>query len=579
MVMNTPTQVKPWKQFFTEEDWERPIPEETIYRQLRDACKGYEGYTAINFFDHKISYGELMRRIELAASSFAAMGIKAGDVVPCCSATVPELVYALYGLSKLGATMLTLDPRRSGDEIKDFIVASGSRIVLMLDLAYPHLEVMLKSLNLDKVVIISVDDDMPYLMRKLKQFKVPSPTIEKDNRIISWKTFLAAGQGRRTEVAPYRRDHTAAITLTGGTTGAPKGVEITDLGFSCMVHNFKACGVPYNRNQRYLDIIPAFSSYGLVSSLHMPLVFGLEVVMIPKFEPEKVGHYMKKYKPSHTMLVPSHYERLMQSREVQNGLDLSFLQTIGSGGDTINEGLEEKLNSFFKERGCPYPVSQGYGMSEVSSAASACIQNHVRTLSVGYPLLSTTVSVFKPGTTEELGFNELGELCMSGPALMKGYFNDPEETARTMIPHPDGTVWVHSGDLGYMDEDGFIYIKGRIKRMITRHDGHKVFPIGLENKLGAIEGVASVAVVAIHDPDHAQGMLPLAVCLPEDTADSEAVQDRIFQYCSTEVEERGRPYDVWMVTEMPFTGMGKIDYNKLAEEYELRAEFQKHRAG
>lgn len=171
----------------------------------------------------------------------------------------------------------------------------------------------------------------------------------------------------------------------------------------------------------------------------------------------------------------------------------------------MNAGLESKLNGFLRERGCKYPLSQGYGMSEVSSAASCCCNGNFKSLSVGYPLLTTNVAIFKLGTTEELDYGEEGEICISGPYAMLGYLNNPEETEKVMVTHPDGTVWVHSGDLGCMDEDGFIFIKGRIKRMITCFDGHKIFPVQIESVIGMVNDVQSCAVVGVADTMPCEG--------------------------------------------------------------------------
>lgn len=496
---------KPWLKFYTEEALNAKLPKETLYEHVLKNNEYHRGNIAINYFGNKISYGEFLDTADVCAASFAELGIKTGDMVACCSATIPELAFALYGLNKLGAAMVALDPRRSPSEIKQFIVNSGANVLLLLDLAYEHLADMLDELSLEKVIIISADNYMSPVVRMLKQIKMPAPAVPIGGRTISWKEFLKLGKGKSVEAVGYGEFELAAVTLTGGTTGMPKGVMLSNDGFNAVAMDFRYCGVTYTRNQRFLDIIPAFSSYGIVASLHMPLSLGLEIVMIPKFDSDKVGQLVKKYKPSHTLLVPAHYEKLMNSKEMKNGFDLSFFRTAGSGGDTMNAGLESKLNGFLRERGCKYPLSQGYGMSEVSSAASCCCNGNFKSLSVGYPLLTTNVAIFKPGTTEELDYGEDGEICISGPSVMLGYLNNPEETERVMVTHPDGTVWVHSGDLGCMDEDGFIFIKGRMKRMITCFDGHKIFPVQIESVIGMVNDVQSCAVVGVADTMPCEG--------------------------------------------------------------------------
>ena len=340
-------------------------------------------------------------------------------------------------------------------------------------------------------------------------------------------------------------------------------------GFNAIAFDFKHCGVSYKRGQRFMDIIPMFASYGIVSSLHMPLTLGLEVVVIPKFDADKVGYYVKKYRPEHTLLVPAHYEKLMNSKEMAGGFDLSFFRTAGSGGDTMNAGLEAKLNSFLESRGCRYPLSQGYGMSEVSSAASCCCNGNFKSLSVGYPLLTTTIGIFAPGTTDELDYGEEGEICIGGPSIMLGYLNNKAETDNVIRRHPDGTLWVHSGDIGSMDPDGFVYIKGRIKRMITRFDGHKVFPTHIESILGHHKSVLSCAVVGVNDVNNAQGQLPLAVVeiKPAESEMRYAIKAELMEMCRKEIESRAMICDIVFTDSMPHIGMGKIDYSRIADDY------------
>ena len=565
----TPSVEKPWLKFFSEEAREASMPKNTIYRHLRECSEGGHGDTALNYFGKKISYGKLLDEADRAAGAFAKAGIKKGDIVAAATVTIPEMVYALYGLNKIGAAPLIIDPRTSAAGALSFIKETGAKVFIVIDLYYEALKDVLFESGVEKIVVISADTSLPASIRFLKQFKMPAPTIAASDKVLSWAQFASTGEGVETETAAYGDNDLAAVTLTGGTTGAPKGVMLSNDGFNAIAFDFRHCGVSYKRGQRFLNIIPMFSSYGIVSSLHMPLSLGLEVVIIPKFDPDKVGHYVKKYRPEHTLLVPAHYEQLMNSREMANGFDLSFFRTAGSGGDTMNAGLEAKLNSFLESRGCRFPLSQGYGMSEVSSAASCCCNGNFKSLSVGYPLLTTTIGIFAPGTTDELDYGEEGEICISGPSIMLGYLNNKAETDNVIRRHPDGTLWVHSGDIGLMDSDGFVYIKGRIKRMITLFNGHKIFPTHIESVLGHHPMVASCAVVGVNDTTHAQGQLTLAVIeAKEQTLEKlTAIKSELYEMCRQELEGPAKPYDIIFVESMPHTGMGKIDYLKLAEDY------------
>lgn len=563
-----PSVCKPWLKYFREEATQANIPRSTIYHYLYENNHAYRNSIAINYFGNRISYGHLLDSIDRCASALAALGICKGDVVCCASPTIPEAAYLLYGLNKIGAAVLMLDPRRSTDEIRDFMKNASKKVVFVLDLAFEHICSAINGFEVEKIVILSADTSMPLSVRIMKNLKEPAPKIEYNADTLEWSAFLSLGHATAPAEAVYTENCMAAITLTGGTTGSPKGVMLSNEGFNAVALDFKMCGVNYSRKQRFLNIIPVFSSYGIVSSLHMPLSLGLEIVMIPKFNPDTVGHLVKKYRPAHTLLVPAYYEKLINSKEMKNNFDLSFFETAGSGGDTMNAGLEDKLNRFLRQHGCKYPLSQGYGMSEVSSAASCCCNGNFKSLSVGYPLLTTTIGIFKPGTTEELSFEQEGEICISGPSVMLGYYCNQSETEKVLIRHGDGKLWVHSGDLGHIDRDGFLFIHGRIKRMITRFDGHKVFPAHIESVIGLHKDVLSCAVIGVQDKVHAQGMMAVAVMELRSGSDTDAVRVEVEHACCAEIEDRGRPVDYIVISRMPHTGMGKIDYQKLMNQYE-----------
>ena len=357
-----------------------------------------------------------------------------------------------------------------------------------------------------------------------------------------------------------------AITYTGGTTGTPKGVMLTNDSMNAVALSFMHCDVHRQYGDRFLGIIPIFSAYGMVCGMHMPLCMSCTLVPVPKFVPTSIGKLVRTYRPNHIISTPVFIELLINSAEVQN-MDLSFLYTLACGGDSMNEGLERRLNEFRKEHGMRFPLAQGYGMSELSAAASFCVNRVYKEGSVGVPSLNFNVGIFDPETGAELGYKEIGEVCVTGPSMMKGYFNQPEETAHVMRKHEDGQTWIHSGDLGYIDEDGFVFIKGRIKRMITRFDGHKVVPLNLESMITELPDVHNCAVVGTDDREHSQGQYPMAVVELVKGADAEAVCKRIFDYCNVNAEERGRPVAVVAVESLPLTPMGKVDNKALEAEY------------
>ena len=561
-----PSVCKPWLKYYDATSVAAPIPHRTAYAYLREANASRQEGVALQYYGTKITYGDLFRRIDEAANAFAALGVKQGDIVSFVSVAVPECVMAIYALNKLGATANTIDPRMDKESIRRMIQESGSRILVVIDVAFPKILPIMEDIAQEHIIVQSVPRSLPPIKRIIYKLKVKTDISYQGQALMDWDAFLACGKDTVAEEAPYVGDATVAIAYTGGTTGFPKGVMLTNDSVNSVSYNFKYAGLCTAPGDKFLGIIPVFTSYGMVCGMHMPLCMGFELVLIPRFIPTTIGKLVKQFRPNHMISTPAFYELLMDSREVRN-MDLSFLITMGSGGDTMNEGLEGKLQQFMRAHNIRYPLAQGYGMSELSAAASFCVNDIYKPGSVGIPSLSMNVSVFHPETGEEMNIGEEGEICATGPSMMKGYFNRPEETENVMRLHEDGKIWIHSGDIGYMDEDGFLYIIGRVKRMITRFDGHKVFPVNIESMVSERQDVRNCCVIGVNDREHSQGQYPMVLVELAAGTDREAACREIFEDCQTRLEERGRPVAVVAIDQIPLTGAGKNDYRALELEY------------
>lgn len=555
--------------YYPESERELLPPKMKIYTFLKEVNKDRLRDTAIYYYGAKITVERLIARIDECADAFAALGVKKGDTVSLLSASTPESIIALYALNKMGATVNAIDPRMDKKSISRMIQGSGSNILVVIELAYPKVAAIFSEINQKNVIVQSTATSLPFMKRVAVKIASNSQIPYGKKGIISWDTFIKGAKNGKAVEAEYVGDATVAITYTGGTTGFPKGVMLTNDSLNAVAFNFIHAGIVHEPGQRFLGIMPIFSSYGLVCGIHMPLTFGLELALVPRFYPNKMGEYIKKYKPEHMIATPAFYEILIGSEEMK-GFDLSFMLTMGSGGDSMNAGLETKLEAFMQSHGIRYPLAQGYGMSEVSAAATFCVNDRYKKGSVGIPCLATTIGIFDTETGEELGYGELGEVCITGPTMMKGYYNNKEETEYVMRQHDDGQVWIHSGDIGMIDEDGFVYIQGRVKRMITRFDGHKVFPITIESFIAEHELVHSCSVIAVDDRERMQGQYPMAVIELKagvDIAEREKICRDIYHRCNELLEERGRPVAVICVDEIPLTGVGKNDYRALEKEF------------
>ena len=324
------------------------------------------------------------------------------------------------------------------------------------------------------------------------------------------------------------------------------------------------------RGDKWADIMPPFIAYGIGNGLHMPLIKGMEVILIPAFDPNKYDELMIKFNPTHIVGVPSHYESIITSTKMRKR-NISYLVSPVVGGDSMTIDLEKKVNSFIKEHNGKNNVMKGYGMTEVSAAVSACMSDKINKLgSVGIPFAHTIISVFDPETGEELKYGEKGEVCMTGPNTMLGYYKNEKETNAILRKHPDGKLWVHSGDIGYMDEDGFLFIVGRIKRIIVRHDGFKVFPSLIEDVILRNKLTKECCAVGTADAEHAQGMLPVvfAVLNEDGLKDKENIIEDLKKLCEEELPEYAQPKEIKIIEKLPLTPIGKVDYRaleKLAE--------------
>lgn len=562
-----PSQEKPWFKYYpvTAEEAENLVPKKKVYSYVKEIGEEHPEATALHYYGTNVKHSQLLKSIDDAANSFAALGVKEGDLVSFLTVAFPETVAAIYGLNKIGATANMIDPRMDVESIRNMIKNSGSKILIVVDIAFPKVKKIMDDVAQEHIIVQSAARSLP-LIKKIAMKIAVKTDIPYSDVVVNWDKFLSYGKDTVATEAPYVGDAVVAITHTGGTTGFPKGVMLTNDSMNAVATNFKYAGLYYHPQDRFLGIIPVFTSYGMVCGLHMPLCMHCELVLIPKFDPTKFGKLVKDFRPLHMISTPAFYEMLMNSKEMK-GMDLSFLITLGSGGDTMNEGLEAKLNKFMDEHHIRYPLAQGYGMSEVSAAASFSVNDKFKSKSVGIPSVVTTIGIFDPETGEEKDYYETGEICISGPTLMKGYYNKPEETENVLREHADGKIWVHSGDIGYLDEDGFLFIKGRVKRMITRFDGHKVFPVNIESMVHEHESVKNVCVIGVDDRSHSQGQYPIVMIEIDETADKEKVCKDVFDECQARLEERGKPVAVLSIEKIPLTGSGKNDYRTLEGLY------------
>ena len=564
------SQAKPWLKYYDQKFIDQTLPALSAFEYVCQRSKNHLNDTALEYYGRKFTYADLIVNVKKTAAALRGAGVKKGDIITVVSIMTPEIIALFYAADMMGATLNLVDPRYSVEGIREYIEEVDSHLLICLNVVYERCRQAAKRTNVEKVIVLSPADSLPPLMAV--GYKLTTPDKNKyASNVIRWKQFIKGGEGQSTAAEPYDPDHACVVVHTGGTTGSPKGVMLTDDCFNGIALQFQAYPKLFHRGQKLMNIMPPFIAYGFACGIHLPLVLGFTVIIIPNLDPAKLGSLVLKHKPEHMFGVPTHYQQLASDPKLRDK-DLSFIINYAAGGDSLSRGAEQTVNDFLAAHGARYPIAKGYGMTEVSSAATVAAGLDNKPGSVGIPMVNTVVAAFEPGTDQELPIGQRGELCISGPCLMKGYYNKPEETAILLRRHPDGRVWAHTGDMGYLDEDGFVFLDSRIKRMIIRHDGFKVFPSMIENVVSRHPAVHQCSVVGCADKDHTQGRLPFVyIVLKADiTAKKKQVIRELERMCAEELPEYVQPVAYKFISSMPMTPVGKVDYRQLEADISPR---------
>lgn len=564
------SQAKPWLKYYDQKFIDQTLPALSAFEYVCQRSKNHLNDTALEYYGRKFTYANLIVNVKKTAAALRGAGVKKGDIITVVSIMTPEIIALFYAADMMGATLNLVDPRYSVEGIREYIEEVDSHLLVCLNVVYERCRQAAKRTNVEKVIVLSPADSLPPVMAV--GYKLTTPDKNKyASNVIRWKQFIKGGEGQSTAAEPYDPDHACVVVHTGGTTGSPKGVMLTDDCFNGIALQFQAYPKLFHRGQKLMNVMPPFIAYGFACGIHLPLVLGFTVIIIPNLDPAKLGSLVLKHKPEHMFGVPTHYQQLAADPKLRDK-DLSFIINYAAGGDSLSRGAEQTVNDFLAAHGARYPIAKGYGMTEVSSAATVAAGLDNKPGSVGIPMVNTVVAAFEPGTDQELPIGQRGELCISGPCLMKGYYNKPEETAILLRRHPDGRVWAHTGDMGYLDEDGFVFLDSRIKRMIIRHDGFKVFPSMIENVVSRHPAVHQCSVVGCADKDHTQGRLPFVYIVLKAgiTAKKKQVIRELERMCAEELPEYVQPVAYKFISSMPMTPVGKVDYRQLEADISPR---------
>ena len=540
--------------------------EGSMFDKVLDIANRYPNNVAFDFMGRSTTYKKMVEEIENCAKALKTIGVREGDHVTIALPNCPQAIYMFYAVNLVGGVCNMIHPLSAEKEIEFYLNASHSVTAITLDQFYHKFENIRQNTGIVNIIIASVKDELSkpvragYMLTEGRKIR----KIPKDAPVIRWREFMAMSRHCFYNYKVERKsDDPAVILYSGGTTGTTKGIVLTNKNFNALGQQVIATNPMFRPGDKMLAAMPVFHGFGLGVCIHTMLSQGGRCILVPRFTAKSYARLIVKYRCNFIAGVPTLYEALLRL-STMDGADLSCLKGVFSGGDSLSIELKKKLDKFLYDHKATIQVREGYGTTETVTACCLTPPTMFREGSIGIPFPDTYIKIVEPGTDRELPYGEEGEILLAGPTVMREYMDNPEETAQTLRTHADGMTWVYTGDLGCMDEEGFVYFKGRAKRMIVT-SGYNVYPGQIENILDAHEYVQMSCVIGVPDPYKMQKVKAF-VKLSPDAAKTEETKQELLNYCRKHIAKYAMPYDIEFRDELPKTLVGKVAYRVLEEE-------------
>ncbi len=535
----------------------------SLFEAVEAAAKTYPKNIAFDFMGKSTSYTKMVSNIIDCAKSLKTIGVREGDRVTIALPNCPQAIYMFYAINLIGGVANVIHPLSAEKEIEFFLNEAESTVAITLDQFYGKFESIRTNTKLVNIIIASVKDELSprvkagYMLTEGRKIE----PIPYDAPVIRWKDFMKLGRFCSYNYKVGRSaDDAAVILYSGGTTGTTKGIVLSNMNFNSMGQQVIATNPMFRPGDRMLAAMPIFHGFGLGICIHTMLMSGGRCVLVPRFTAKSYAKLITKYDCNFIAGVPTLYEALLRLPSMERA-DLSCLKGVFSGGDSLSIELKRKIDRFLEDHNSVVHVREGYGATETVNACCLTPPHMHKEGSIGLPFPDTYIKIVEPGTDRELPYGEEGEIVIAGPSIMKEYLNHPGETAATLKRHADGLTWCYTGDLGYMDSEGFIFFKGRAKRMIIS-SGYNVYPSQIEGILEAHEYVHLSCVIGVPDSYKMQKVKAFVV-LEEGVAPSPEVKAELLRYCRRNIAKYAMPYDIEFCEDLPRTKVGKVAYREL----------------
>ena len=557
----------PWKEHLGDVPFTLDYFQGSMFEAVANIAEKYPDNVAFDFYGKATTYKELIREIETCAKALKTIGVREGDRVTIALPNCPQAIQVFYAVNLVGGICNMIHPLSAEKEIEFYLNESHSVTAITLDQFYGKFENIRKNTGVTNIVIASVKDE---LSKPLKAGTMIMDSINKvqkipdDAPVIRWKDFLKLSRHCFYNYKVERKGSDPAVILySGGTTGTTKGILLSNLNFNALGQQVIAANPMFRVGDKMLAAMPLFHGFGLGVCIHTMLSQGGRCILIPRFTAEDYAKKVVKCKCNFIAGVPTLYEALLRLPYMNNA-DLSSLKGVFSGGDSLSVELKKKFDKFLYDHNSKVQIREGFGTTECVTASCLTPPHMAKEGSIGLPFPDTYYKIVEPGTDKELPYGEEGEILIAGPTVMMEYINHPQETAQTLRRHADGLTWIYTGDLGVMDSEGFIYFRGRAKRMIIT-SGYNVYPGQIENILDANELIHMSCVIGVPDPYKMQKVKAFVMLKPG-VPESDDTKELILAYCRKHIAKYAMPYDIEFRKELPKTLVGKVAYRVLEEE-------------
>ena len=571
----------PWYKFYDNEHQHLSYPDFSAYKLIEYTASKHLNNISYNYYGNKKTYHEFLKQIDNVARSFKALGVKYKDVVSICMPNTPEAIIAFYAANKIGAIASMIHPLSAENEIKHYLNLSKTEYLICIDFTMDKVNEIIEDTKVKKIITVSVAESFPIrvatVYNVVNSYKnlvdYTSKFFNKKDNVLGWKEFVKLGSTYDKEIDDdFKGKDICAILYSGGTTGTPKGVQLTNLNMNAVAMQAFEHVACVREKDKALAIMPIFHGFGLSICVHTVQYCGATSILLPQFNAKSFDKIMKKYEPNFLIGVPTLFEAIINNKGF-NHMNLSYVQCVISGGDTLSPDLKARVDKWLKDHKSPTKIREGYGLTECGSVSCFTPLNYYRAGSIGVPLPDMYYKIVEAGTEKEVPYGVEGEICIHGPTVMQGYIKNRKETRIALRKHKDGRIWLHTGDQGYMDKDGFVYFKSRIKRMIIS-SGYCVYPNNIENVIDSHKDVLTSCVIGVPHPYKVTAAKAFIVLKDKRKANEETLES-IKKLVEKNLARYSWPYEYEFREELPKTLVGKVAYNVLMHEEEMKNQRRK----